>query len=298
MGKKIYNLVFEQPTGSSLGAQLKEVIDFLNFLQSHPDEKEFVISLSDIRFVHPLFVLAIASLKDYLNEKGFKIYFQFPFWRNCKSYMKNIYFPIGLKPDEIDNWDELLNKYRKKNHLPIINFSTERGNVQTFIREKVLSKINTLVKNNLNLDNNYESAFSYLISEITDNIIEHSGVNRGWLLIQYYPTTEYLDLCIIDNGKTILGSYKDHDFEKITTHEEALKAAIEGISTKSIERGTGIRTSKAISSLGLNGDFTIFSGSSIYYENKIINLETNWPGTFVAMRIKKGVQNFSLYNYV
>jgi len=54
MGKKIYNLVFEQPTGSSLGAQLKEVIDFLNFLQSHPDEKEFVISLSDIRFVHPL----------------------------------------------------------------------------------------------------------------------------------------------------------------------------------------------------------------------------------------------------
>ncbi|GAJ02190.1 unnamed protein product, partial [marine sediment metagenome] len=105
------------------------------------------------------------------------------------------------------NWDRLLNKYRKKNYLPIINFSTERGNVQTFIREKVLSKINTLVRDNLNLDNNYESAFSYLISEITDNIIEHSGVNRGWLLIQYYPTTEYLDLCIIDNGKTILGSY-------------------------------------------------------------------------------------------
>lgn len=73
MGKKIYNLVFEQPTGSSLGAQLKEVIDFLTFLQSHPDEKEFAISLSDIRFVHPLFILAIASLKDYLNENGFKI---------------------------------------------------------------------------------------------------------------------------------------------------------------------------------------------------------------------------------
>jgi len=179
-----------------------------------------------------------------------------------------------------------------------LNFSTEKGDIPTTIRERVLSKINTLVNDNLNLDNNYEAAVSYLISEITDNIVEHSGIDRGWLLIQYYPTTEYLDICIIDTGKTLLGSYKDHNVKDIDTHEKALNAAIQGISTKDVERGTGIRTSKAISSLGLKGDFTIFSGSSIYFNNRIINLEVEWPGTFVAIRIKKGIENFSIYTYV
>ncbi|NOY36342.1 MAG: hypothetical protein GXO83_02065 [Chlorobi bacterium] len=138
----------------------------------------------------------------------------------------------------------------------------------------------------------------YLISEITDNIIEHAGVNRGWLLIQYYPTNEYLDLCIIDTGKTLLGSYKEHVFTDITTDAEAIKAAIEGISTKGDKRGSGIRTSKAISTIGLQGDFTILSGNSIYYNDKILPLPVHWPGTIIAMRIKKGIQNFSIYNYV
>jgi hypothetical protein len=35
-----------------------------------------------------------------------------------------------------------------------------------------------------------------------------------------------------------------------------------------------------------------------YYRDKILTLPVSWYGTFVAMRIKKGIQNFSLYSYV
>lgn len=115
----------------------------------------------------------------------------------------------------------------------------------------MLSRINSLIKNNLKLDGNYEAAVSYLISEITDNIIEHSGKDRGWLMVQYYPSSEYLDICIIDTGKTILGSYRDYGIIGAENDSQALDLALAGISTKSQQRGTGLRTSKAISLLGL-----------------------------------------------
>jgi hypothetical protein len=34
------------------------------------------------------------------------------------------------------------------------------------------------------------------------------------------------------------------------------------------------------------------------YLDKIFSLPISWPGTFVAMRIKKGIKNFSIYTYV
>lgn len=298
MKEIVYDCAFEQPKGNAIGSQLKEVIDFLQFIKENPKAKKLAINLSEIRFVHPMFILSIAALADQLQHKGYQIYLVNPKKPDCTKYIKKIYYPKGLKPDEMGNWFSVLNRYKGKTYLPIINFSTNNGPIQTTVREKVLSKVNRLIKSNLQLDVSYEEAVSYLISEITDNVVEHSGKDRGWILIQYYKTTQYLDICIIDTGKTILGSYRDHGFLDVKNDEQALNSALKGISTKSNERGTGIRTSKAISSLGLQGDFAIYSGNALYYKNKIVDLPVSWIGTFVAMRIKGGIQNFSIYSYV
>lgn len=77
-----------------------------------------------------------------------------------------------------------------------------------------------------------------------------------------------------------------------------MEKALSGISTKSKERGSGIRTSRAISSSGMQGDFALFSGEAMFYKEKILKLPVHWSGTFVAMRIKKGVSGFSIYNYL
>ena len=298
MAELVYNIAFNQPFSNTLGSQLKKVIDFLVFLKSHPEANPIVINLSKIKFVHPLFILSIASLTDHLKNKGFDISMRNTSFFDCASYLKNIHFPNGIKPDELPDWENVLDNYKGKSYLPIINFSTSREVHHSTIRERLLSKISSLIKTNLKLDGNYEAAVSYLISEITDNTIEHSGKDRGWLMVQYYPSSGYLDICIIDTGKTILGAYREHGVLGAENDSQALDLALSGISTKSPERGTGIRTSKAIALLGLQGDFTLFSGSALYFGNKILTLPVYWSGTFVAMRIKKGVENFSIYSYV
>ena len=244
------------------------------------------INLSEIKFVHPLFALSLASLISHLQDKGNESIIGSPNSEDCAKYLDLINFPNGLRPDETANWNKTLNKYKGRNYMPIVNFSTLRDSKNSYITNQVLSKINRLIKENLQLDPPFESAVGYLISEITDNIIEHSGVEKGWLLTQYYPTTDYLDICIIDTGKSLLGSYKDAG-QKIYTDEHAIDYALKGISTKSPDRGTGIPTSISISKGGLEGDFALFSGRALFYNDNIINLHVSWPGTFVANKNKE-----------
>ena len=293
-----YTIGLNQPRRNDIGAQLNEVIRFLNLLKINPTALKVDINLSRIKFVFPLFVLTVASLAEHLKKSGIKLSIISTSNPDCASYLDKIHFPSGMKPDAIPDWGNVLNSYRGKSYLPIINFSSDRNPEPSTIRERLISKINSLIQENLRLDENYVNAVSYLISEITDNIIEHSGEERGWMMVQYYPSPEYLDICIIDTGKTILGSYIDHGFKGAETDSQALESALAGISTKDKERGTGLRTSNAISTLGLEGDFALFSGSALFFKNKIFNLPVAWPGTFVAMRIKQGVKNFSIYSYV
>jgi hypothetical protein len=298
MSDLTYKLEFKQPRGNSFGAQLDEIIAFLGFLKENSDPGNITLGLKNLEFVHPLFILPLAVLYNDLNTRGIKLTVELPIQNRCFSYLKKIKFPEGIQPDKLPDWEKALNRFSGKNYFPIINFTTERTTEHTKIRERLLSEITRLVKENLNLSTDNIEGVSYLISEITDNILEHSGNPRGWLLIQYYPVTEYLDICIIDTGKTILGSYQDHNIPEISNDEIALEKALWGISTKSAERGSGIRTSRAISLSGLKGDFAIFSGRAMYYKEKIINLPVKWSGTFVAMRIKKDVTGFSIYSYL
>jgi hypothetical protein len=298
MPNSLYDLVFEQPRNNNLGAQLKEIIDFISFIEKNPNAKNIILNLKNIRFVQPTFILALAALSDILGKRGSSLTVNQPIVGLCSSYLNKIKFPAGIKPDELTSWESKLKKYRYRTYLPIINFPTDKSGVNTDVRERLFSQINLLIKNKLNLEPDFESAVSYLISEISDNIIEHSGNERGWLTVTYYPNTLYLDICIIDTGKTILGSYQDGGKVDITDDTTAVEKALEGISTKSEERGTGLRTSRAISMDGLEGDFILYSGHALYYRKSITHLPIRWPGTFVAVRIKSRVPNFSLYNFV
>ena len=278
--------------------QFKISFQFLRFMVENPDAKNIIINLKNIRFVQPTFILAVAALSDILEKKGSSLAINQPSAGLCSSYLGIIKFPTGIKPDKFATWESKLKKFRYKNYLPIINFPTDKNEINSTIREKLFSQLNLLIKDRLNLEPDYVNAFSYLISEICDNIIEHSGIDRGWLMVQYYPNTLYIDICIVDTGKTILGSYKDAKRADITDDAMAIELALQGISTKSIERGTGLRTSKAISMDGLEGDFVLYSGNALYYKKSITSLPVRWPGTFVAIRIKSKVNSFSIYNFV
>ncbi len=293
-----YQLTFEQPNNNSLSRQLKELTDFLLFLTNIKKKDELIFDLRKLRFVHPLFILGLASIKNRLVSEGWHISYILPENSSCSEYLRRIYFPSGLEPDQMDNWETILDYYKNRNYLPIINFSTNLSTPMPEIRDRVLSKVSNLVGQNLDLATEYQSAVNYFISEISDNILDHSGVERGWILTQYYPTTEYLDICLADTGKSLLGSFQEHGFKNIERDDQALESALKGISTKSIQRGSGLRSSRSIAMEGLQGEFLLFSGRALYYKNKIINLPVRWDGTLIGIRIRKGIRNFSIYTYV
>ena len=298
MATSSFGFTFRQPGNNSFGGQIRGIIDFLIYINRNETIRHFILDFNNLRFVQPLFILALAGLGDILLRKGITFEINEPKTKGCLDYLSKIHFPYGIQPDRLASWLDVLKAYEQKRYLPIVNFPADRSEINTSLTNNLLSQINQIVKGNLSLDTEYENAVKYLLSEITDNIIEHSGNERGWLMVQYYPTTLYLDICIIDTGKSILGSYRDYGLSEINTDVIAIEKALNGISTKSIERGTGLRTSRAISLDGLAGDFLLWSGDAMYYNTTITQLPVSWHGTIVAMRIKKDVERFSIYNFI
>ena len=80
-----------------------------------------------------------------------------------------------------------------------------------------------------------EKSLSYLISELLDNIYEHSQSPNGFVFSQYLEKEGMISLCIADTGITIAGSFEKaglYQKEIDGKETEALKLANEGYSTK------------------------------------------------------------------
>jgi len=287
------SITINQPANDSIGSQLTVLIEVLKKIKQE-NKKEIIFDFSKIKFVYPVFITSISSLMADLIKNGYAIYHS----GINTSYLQTVFFPDGLKPDELPLWETTLNNYNGKTYLPVVNFSASRKKEETDIRENVLSKINSLLENNLKLNANYKTAISYIISEITDNIVDHSGVDRGWLSAQYYPAEQFLDVCIIDTGKTILGSYKDNKVAGINNDFEAIEMAMKGVSTKDKERGFGMRTSKKLIEEGLKGKFVLISGSAMLFNNELIEFPVKWEGTILALRIPQNIENFKYSTYL
>lgn len=252
-------------------------------------------------FVTPLFIL---PLLVYVNGCKKRIRFQ-----NNSSYLNTIHFDDGsLKPELIEfiAFQDLLRKCSTKTYIPIVSF---RANSQyTDERNDILSAVENLLSAQLKLQRNIIVGLKYLIGESVDNIIEHSDSERGYIFSQSYPTKRYLDICIADNGITLLGSYHKMGNNKYTDHLMAIRAANEGISTKNLpnaeNRGYGIRTSKKMLVEGLSGNYVMLSGNALYLKSKTVDQfislpkAATWQGTIVAMRIPYVNEKFSYINFV
>ncbi len=286
-----------QPKKDHLGSQLEELIKVLKKIERNP-AAHLDFDFEQISFIEPVFISTISALISDLRKKGHVVSTSNINYA-ISDYIYTIYFPDGLRPDDFSNWQDQLDHYSGKSYLPILNFPTSTQKPETEIRDKLLSKAYQLLHNNLSgVPVSYKSAINFLISEMTNNIIDHADVDRGWVKAQYYQTKNFLDICVIDTGKTILGSYQDTGFERITNDTEAIRRATEGVSTKSQERGYGISTSKKMITKGLKGKFVIVSGGGLLYNNKLIELPVRWNGTIFALRILSNQPNFNYINYV
>ena len=275
------------------------VIRIMNQIESSTDES-IAVDFSRTRFISPVFAL---SLIVYLSRCGRKVTFC-----NVHDYLEVIGLASGgVRPDNMRKSEFLamMEGYAKKTYIPIIDFPARADSDE---KEAILSIVESIIIRQLKIPSNVATGLKYMMEETVDNITEHSDSDRGFIFAQAYPQKKYLDLCIADQGITLLGSYKKLPDNEIVSDLEAIKAANRGISSKNLpdaeNRGYGIYTSKRMLVDGLGGQHLMLSGANFYLKrpgfDSFYSLPENlrWNGTIIALRIPYMSPEFNYVKYI
>lgn len=261
-------------------------------------DDDIVIDFADVRFVSPLFVL---PLMVYLHRTDKRVQ-----CNNLSSYLNAVHFGDGLKPDEMRELEfrAHMESFARNTYVPVINFPASARSDE---KNRIISTVESIINSQLNLSGNVLVGLKYLIGESVDNITEHSESPRGYIFAQSYKNLGFLDICIADNGITLLGSYQNQPESGIESDLEAIQAANRGISTKNLpdaeNRGFGIMTSKQMLVNGLGGHYIMLSGSALHIRSQRVDSfftvpGVRWRGTVVAMRIPYNNNQFKHTDYL
>lgn len=262
---------YRNQRGDDLIEQLRAVLSVLKTIESSSDR---TLDLSLLRWAPPLEILALAALKQREN-----LTITYPRDGECEGYLERIGFPegkIGLMT--------LPNRY-----IPILRFKTgERGALG---RSGLESQIIHLFTNYIGAQPGVMNGIATSISEMFDNIEQHAGVEEALIHAMFYPRKPFMDICIVDTGVGIPGSYRNHGVT-FDSDVDAIEKALQGISTKDKDRGTGLRSTIKVIGTAFKGTALLISGNAMASvtdgsEVKTQELPVSWPGTLIVMRIPK-----------
>lgn len=288
----IIKLKFEQ--GDPIGPTILNLCDNIDQLSKINNKKNNIIDLSEMRWISPLSILPVASLLFELQAKGGELSVIKPNNLNTKSYLRTIKFFEGAHT--IDYLE------RHRSYIPIVSLPNKPTEVKN--REQVEAYLKDILLEKINCKRNLSNTVGYALAEMFGNIWEHSKTKYGWFLAQYYKSKNYVDICFLDNGISIRGSYTRKEI-KTTSDAGAIKLALKGKSTKvpEIERGYGLWTTRRlITESLLKGEFLILSGRGGYYKSRekelLFNLKCYWKGTIVLLRINRTKRKIDYTRYI
>jgi hypothetical protein len=261
--------------------------------------EELVWDFKNDLFLHPFFLAPLAIYKDNCEKKIVLDNLNI----NLKAYLDNVCFEktydgTNIKEQELDG-------YLSRSYIPIVKFKCSGDNIDRI--QEILQRI---IEKQSRVDNSMNTPISHMLSELIDNIGEHSGSNFGYLFCQRVKKELYI--VIADSGRTIYGSYVHTEkyIDKIGDDEAiAIKFANDGYSTKdrpeAENRGYGISKSREMVVEGLGGAFFMLSGTAFFRHNEdrinAVNIpdKYRWDGTIILIRIPlKAPDDFYFYNYV
>lgn len=293
----------------NFGDPISKFLDILSIINTLGNQTPTQFDFSDCKFFSPFLLAGLASICQTNLNNGNEINIIPPSSNSIKEYLNTICFPIGItyNPNEIDKFQTLLAPYHTKNYIPLIFFpATNTGN-NSNVREKILSAVNSILKAQLKLGGGVLQAIYYLIDELTQNITDHSQCNNGIVFAQFYPSKNYIDICIVDNGIGLLQGYINSGKYDVASDEDAVNLAVRGKSTKDLpeSRGFGLSTSRKMLVEGLKGKFLLFSGSAMFIQTvekqEIASFEGKYKfnGCYVALRIPAfNNKEFDFYKYI
>lgn len=250
---------------------------------------EIILNLKDLRWALPTYLGPISCKINEIVNSGIDVRIIPPDHSDTRKYLEVVNFPKGGE----------IGGHKAQTYLPLCRIGESD---QTKSVDDSIDRIRNLLKLHLNNPPGIvlDTVF-YPIAETIDNICEHSRCSEGSLIAQYYSEKNFVDICVSDNGISIPGNFERHDihFEK---DEEAIKKAMDGFSTKSEERGFGLKSITNMVVDGLSGKIIITSrGGGAIHKRRIgiVPLNSfNWSGTIVSVRLKVPDKDFPFYEYM
>ena len=239
------------------------------------------IDLGPVSFVYPTTLLPIAILMKKTNK---------PLYLDDKDvagYIRTMLKQADMPPSG-------------KSYVPLVRLPEDQRNC-----EGVLARVYSL-KDSTKLFSLNKMAYMYLLSELVDNIYQHSEFGFAYVMAQMYKTKGFIELDFLDDGITIPGSFNKHTNENFgeDKHCEAIMKAMNGASTKKDTlRGFGLCSTMKILK-ALDGQALIVSGSGAVFTDSardipyILHEKHKLDGTLISLRMRDADRSIDIYKYV
>lgn len=265
---------------------LKEVLeqfeDLVNLVNDNKNE-ETKFDFSAVNWITPQQSVYLCSILSDKLEMCHK--------ESIGSYLQTINFPQGILIDKESDIRELFTKYKGKSYIPVFKLKLEDASDESEVRSMFLKYFLEYICDLLSFKSNYVNGIRYILADLLTNIFEHSESIYAYFTFQNYPILKKMEICVCDVGLGLLETYVQNknnlktDFSHITTHLEAMKSVIGGLSTKSIERGFGVHTSRNMVYQGFNGTFIYQSGNALSINESISKSNCNIDGVIFSLNI-------------
>lgn len=243
------------------------------------DNLNLVIRLSN-NMVHSDSLLIVASGINHLRQNG---------------------IVVNITIDGESTYASRINFYQLID-VPFEEQFVRRNNAGRFIELKSFDKdtlyplqdeLNMILYQNGGINKEVLQLLFYCLSEIMDNIIVHSGLERGWLSAQYYPNQHEIRLTICDTGDGIHHSLTSNPKSryKEVSEAEALDLCIQRGVTNGEGLGFGLFASSQFI-LKNTGDLLIYSGNHYLLAHNgeyQVHEGDFYKGTLVSMRINTDI---------
>lgn len=143
-------------------------------------------------------------------------------------------------------------------HLPLRRFSTPSE--QAALVDRLIDVIMRVMV----LDRTSLGGIEWVLSEITDNVLNHADSTIGGLAqLAYYTQNKRIAFCVVDAGRGIFQSLRE-GFPLMGSDLEAVQQAVRtGVTrNKSVGQGNGLTGAQAIALSAQEGQFRIVSGDA------------------------------------
>lgn len=286
-----------------IGKAFNALFEVIRNTEAVAVSEEVIWDFSHCKFLHPFFVSGLCIYRHNAERpitlQGLNGY--------TGRYLSLIYFDTTLELANAEAAGALMDEYGSKFYIPICKFGVSDD--QTI--DSVTSALQRIIQKQSALPTRFISALSYLISELTTNIHDHSQSNWGFMFSQYLEREGCINLCIADCGVSIYGSFQrsgKYSMDLLQNEGDVLNMALTHYSTKNLpnqeNRGFGLPTTKNMLAEGMRGAFFILSGNA-FHRHDIHGQQTvvlppgfGWEGTIILLKISVNVpEGFNYLTY-